>query len=116
MVVAGVVQVQAHVLGYLENYSLVPFTCFIIALLHTWRQRMNWYRLVLGYLEMMNGGGWGGTGSCFGIPGELKFSTLHLLHNFPVIYLETTNSGPGDDEWWWWYRYRLMFWDTSGWR
>jgi hypothetical protein len=28
---------------------------------------------VLGYLEMTNGGGWGGTGtgSCFGIPGEL---------------------------------------------
>jgi len=32
------VLVQAHVLGYLENYSLAPFTCYIIALLHTWRQ------------------------------------------------------------------------------
>jgi len=44
---------------------------------------------VLGYLEMMNSGGWGdtGTGSCFGIPGD-------------------------DERWWWWYWYRLMFWDT----
>jgi len=38
-------------------------------------------------LEMMNGGGGTGTGSCFGIPQA------------------------GDDERWW-YWYRLVFWDT----
>jgi len=75
---------------------------------------------------MMNGGGWGdtGTGSCFGIPGDDE-EMLVLVQARVLGYLEMMNGGgggtgtgscfgiPGDDEWWWWwYWYRLVFWDT----